>query len=277
LSQQEGAAPFDRLDPAGLVKSVQVALAAGLFDDLGWLAPEDVAVALYEIAGALPLGAERREIGRRVLSTLYEGKAATFLALATRMSSGAARGLSGAGIRRASRSRSACRRSSAPSPPIRFASPSRRGASSPSTGSRGDRRPRRAARDGAHPRARGPRGRRARAARRRPRHGALRGSPRRDPRRRGSPRPRVALSSRRSRVLGLAPRRLRRGLLAEALPQIAAEIEADLSPELSPTEWRRAATSLAASMAVDPQRALARAVAVLAGPLVKRDPASSSR
>lgn len=40
---------------------------------------------------ALPVGPERREIGRRVLTRLYEGTAGTFAAVATRMALGSGR------------------------------------------------------------------------------------------------------------------------------------------------------------------------------------------
>src|SRR5215468_7882877 len=95
-----GQTPLEGCDEAALGRSVRVALADGLFDDLGWLAAPAAGVALYEIAAALPLGAERRELGRIVLEELYEGDAATFVAIATRMAvGGAARALSGSGIR----------------------------------------------------------------------------------------------------------------------------------------------------------------------------------
>src|SRR5262245_34798135 len=66
----DGPPPLDGLSPDALLGSVRAALADGLFDDLGWLAPSAAAVALYEITGALPLGQERRDIGRRVLAHL---------------------------------------------------------------------------------------------------------------------------------------------------------------------------------------------------------------
>src|SRR6185369_13310297 len=49
------------------------------------------AIALYELSSALPPGKERREIGRRVFARLYEGDAATFAAVATRMALGSGR------------------------------------------------------------------------------------------------------------------------------------------------------------------------------------------
>ena len=79
-------APSKRLRPEMLAKNVRVAQADGFFEDLGWLAPAPAAVAVYEIAGALPLGPERRDLGRRVIvAQLHAGNAATFVALATRL------------------------------------------------------------------------------------------------------------------------------------------------------------------------------------------------
>ena len=52
--------------------------------------------------------------------------------------------------------------------------------------------------------------------------------------------------------------RSRAGLLAVAAPMRAAEIERDLSPRLGPSEWRRAATSLAATVVARPEHGVAR-------------------
>src|SRR5262249_6611941 len=49
-----------------------------------------------------------------------------------------------------------------------------------------------------------------------------------------------------------------RGLLAGAIPAFAREIDEHLSPRLSPTQWRRAATSLGAFIGVDPARVMRR-------------------
>ncbi|MEQ9321686.1 MAG: serine/threonine protein kinase, partial [Polyangiaceae bacterium] len=87
------------VDPKALGRSVQVAAADGLLNDLDFLAPAAAAVALYQIAAALPLGSERRGIGRKVLTYLYKGNAETFCALASRMAMGSTRPLQGAGIR----------------------------------------------------------------------------------------------------------------------------------------------------------------------------------
>jgi hypothetical protein len=77
--------PLDGLPPALLLRAAQVALESGLVEDLDWAAPERAAVALYELTGALPQGRERTALGRRALSRLYQGTAATFAAVATRM------------------------------------------------------------------------------------------------------------------------------------------------------------------------------------------------
>ncbi|MBM4362515.1 MAG: protein kinase, partial [Deltaproteobacteria bacterium] len=69
----------------------RLAIETGLVDDLGWIAEGPAAVALYELSAALPPGRERRELGRRVFARLYEGGAATFSAVATRMALGPGR------------------------------------------------------------------------------------------------------------------------------------------------------------------------------------------
>ncbi len=51
----DGPGPLDGLNPDALLRSVQVAMADGLLDDLSWLAPSAASIAIYEIAGALPL------------------------------------------------------------------------------------------------------------------------------------------------------------------------------------------------------------------------------
>jgi hypothetical protein len=62
-----------------------------------------------------------------------------------------------------------------------------------------------------------------------------------------------------------------RGLLARAIPDFAEEIEAHLSPQLTPTEWRRAVVSLAAGIALDPQTGLKRCRAILANDTLRSD------
>jgi eukaryotic-like serine/threonine-protein kinase len=80
-----GPPPLDGIAPEVLIRASQVALETGLVDDLEFVAPGPAAVSLYEISAALPLGRERRELGRRVFARLYEGTAATFATVAARM------------------------------------------------------------------------------------------------------------------------------------------------------------------------------------------------
>src|SRR5690606_1313269 len=77
--------PLEGLDPDAILASVRAAIAVGLLDDLGFLNPSHAAAALYELAAVLPLGEERRELGRRVAEHLHQGGAATFVALATQL------------------------------------------------------------------------------------------------------------------------------------------------------------------------------------------------
>jgi eukaryotic-like serine/threonine-protein kinase len=91
--------PLEGIAPAALVESVQTALSSGLVDHLDWLSPESAAAALYEVAAALPPGNEKRELGRRIFTRLVEGNAQTFVALSTRMALGSGKGLRGEGIR----------------------------------------------------------------------------------------------------------------------------------------------------------------------------------
>ena len=59
--------PLEGLSPELLLLSVRAAMTSQLVDDLGFLSPPAAACALYGLASALPHGAERRELGRRVL------------------------------------------------------------------------------------------------------------------------------------------------------------------------------------------------------------------
>jgi eukaryotic-like serine/threonine-protein kinase len=89
----ESPPPLDGLAPDVLVRAVQVALEAGLLDDVEWAAPERAAIALYEMTSALPSGPERHALGRRMFQHLYQGTASTFAAVATRMAVGSAKPL----------------------------------------------------------------------------------------------------------------------------------------------------------------------------------------
>ncbi|WP_437681350.1 protein kinase domain-containing protein [Sorangium sp. So ce131] len=273
----DGATPLDAISPDTLLRSVQTAMADGLLDDLSWLAPAAASVALYEIAGALPLGPERRELGRRVLGQIYAGNAATFVAIATRMAAGSARGLSGAGIRaRVALSLWLPAGADIPVDPLALLLASRRELSrdwiaAPSTGSLADRRLAARLLERA-----------AREATRRATQGD--DLPLRlfrnvvDGGRRDLDRSSDGIALAWHTLLAdrepLVWRHIAaaRGLLAGVLPAFAEEMSALFAPDLSPTEWRRGAASLAASVAVDPDGALRRAVEILGGPLLAKDP-----
>ncbi len=74
-------APLEGIAPAQLLLSVRAMLQDGVLSDLSWLSPAAAAVALFELAQALPTGAERRELGRRVLTQLREADRDTFVRL----------------------------------------------------------------------------------------------------------------------------------------------------------------------------------------------------
>jgi eukaryotic-like serine/threonine-protein kinase len=74
-------APLEGLAPESLLLSVRVALSDGLLGNIDWLSPASAAIALFELAQALPAGAERRELGRRVLTRLREADRDTFVRL----------------------------------------------------------------------------------------------------------------------------------------------------------------------------------------------------
>ncbi|MFT3769793.1 MAG: serine/threonine-protein kinase [Minicystis sp.] len=273
-----GQSPLEGCDEQALARSVRVALADGLFDDLGWLAAPAAGVALFEIAGALPLGAARRELGRIVLSELYEGDAATFVAIATRMATGgSARALAGAGIRaRVALALGLSASSDVPVDALALALVSRRelAAAWLGTNSIGALPQRRLAARLIERAAREAEGR----ARRGDDEPAMLFHPvvRREGDA-GRPSPesiegawRTLLADRETLVWRHVA--VARGLLSIAVPALGDEIRSALATRLSPTEWRRGATSLAASIAVDPDRGLRAAIDLLSSPLLERDP-----
>ena len=94
------AVPFEGCDPEQLRASVEIALEAGLLDDLSFLSPASAGCVLYALASALPAHAsERRELGRRVLHELAHGDVDAFTSLATALALGSSRALDGALVR----------------------------------------------------------------------------------------------------------------------------------------------------------------------------------
>jgi eukaryotic-like serine/threonine-protein kinase len=256
--------PLEGLDPGQLEAGVSSALHAGLFEDLSWLSAPSAASALYELTSALQPSALRDQLNQLVVEQLAQADATTFVALATSLAQSSKSGLTSARMRsRVALSLSLPMGSGARVDALALALISqpdhaREWVEKPSMGSLPSRRLA------------------ARLLERAAREAARRWTTGDD----------VGL-----RALETAPVRagwLRllkdreslvwrhvataRGLLAAAQPGVADDIESHLYPSLTPTEWRRGAASLAASIAVMPERALARAQAVLAGEVVKRDP-----
>ncbi|HKQ67838.1 MAG TPA: serine/threonine protein kinase, partial [Polyangiaceae bacterium] len=262
-SKQHGPAPLEGLDPASLVPAVRAALTDGLIDDLEWLSPEAAAVALYEIASALPPGLEKREVGRRVAAYTYDGAADTFAAVATRMALGSGKGLAGPPVRaRVALALELPSGASTRVDALALALASRRDLikewiARPSRGSLPARRLaarliERAAGEAARLVAQGDED----AAR------VFRGE--------------ALLKAYHELLADRDPLVWRhaavaRGVLAGAVPEFALDIDRQLGSELSPTQWRRAATSLAASIGTDPARVTKRVHELLGSRIVERD------
>ena len=268
VASEEGPGPLEGLHPNALLAGVRAALQEGLADDLDWLAPAAAGAALYELASALPIGAEQREVGRRVLARLLAADAGTFVAIARRMALGNGRGLANQGIR----SRIAlvtelpiC--SGLGDGPLALALASRRDLvrewiGEPSTGALPSRRLA------------------ARLLERAAGEAARRAAQGDDHSLRVFKGDAVAASWERL----LADREslvwrhvaVARGLLAPWVPSLNKQMEAALSPSLSPTEWRRAAASVAAHVAVAPEHGLELVHRALSQGLLERDPGAAS-
>jgi hypothetical protein len=267
-TSEDGPGPLEGLHPNALVAGVRAALQAGLADDLDWLAPAAAGAALYELASALPLGHEQREIGRRVLARLLAADASTFVVIARRMALGGGRGLGSPGTRArialVAELPIGCGVSDGP---LALALASRRDLArewigEPSTASLPARRLA------------------ARLLERAAVEGARRAAQGDDHSLRVFKSDTIAQAW--SRLLAdresLVWRHVAaaRGLLAPWSPPLAKEIEDALAPNLSPTEWRRAAASMAAMIAVAPERGLELAQRALSQGMLRRDPGASS-
>jgi hypothetical protein len=238
---------LDAVNPEGLRAAVRTALDGGLVDDLDWLAPPAAGAALYELAAALPPSAEQREVGRRALARTLEGDAETFAGIATRMALGTGKGLQSGPIRaRIGLLVELPVSADVPDGPLALALVSRRPlarelVAAASTGSLASRRLA------------------ARLLERAARETAGRAQQGDDHSVRAFAADGVAqaferlLSDRESLVWRHVA--VARGLLAPWMPQFKRALAEHLSPKLTPTEWRRAATSIAAMIAVDPDSA----------------------
>jgi hypothetical protein len=262
-SSDEGPSPLEGLHPEALAKGVKVAITDGLVDDLDWLAPSAAGAALYALAAALPLGWEQREVGRRVLARLNAGDAETVLAMTTRMALGAGKGLANAPVR--------ARIALAMELPIGLGTAdgplalalcsarelAREWISIPSTGSLPARRLAARLIERA-----------AREASKRAQQGddhALRifkGDVIRDAWGR-------LFDDRESLVWRHVA--VARGLVAPWMPAMKTATLGAMAQNLSPTEWRRGATSLAAMTAVAPEAALRAATIAITAGILDRD------
>ncbi len=259
-----GPPPLDALDVADVSRAVEAALATGLADDLGFIAPGPAAVALYELMAALPQGRLRRELARRVFTRLYEGTATTFAAVATRMALGSARALDTTTLR--------ARVSLVFDLPIGTAV--NVDALALTLLSRRELLERwvvRAA-SGSLPA--------RRLAAKLLEHAAREAVMRTQ---QGDPQTRDLLSEgvvREPFLQLLADREplvwrhaaVARGLLSTVDPRLADQLDQSLDPSLSPTEWRRAAVSFVAQCAITPHDSLPQCRALLVSDILVRDP-----
>jgi eukaryotic-like serine/threonine-protein kinase len=255
--------PLEGVSSDDLLASVHCALEGGLVDDLSFLSRPDASAAVFELAGALPQSPEKRELGRRVLVALHEGDAATFVTLATALALSSPRALGGAQIRaRVALSLRLPLSAVAHVDGLALALVSRPELERDwlSAHSIGALPARRLA---------------ARLLERAAREAARRAKEGDDSGIRVFERTTVRtawgrlITDRESLVWRHVA--VARGLLAQAAPMRAAELERDLAPRLGPSEWRRAATSLAATVAHDPASALPTCLKLLDGELQQRD------
>ena len=257
----EGPATLASLDGEALRDAVQFAFDRQLFDDLEWLGPEAAGLALYELAAILPHGVEQRELGRRLLGRLYGANAVSFAAIAARMASGSTRALLSPAVRaRIALCVEVPLAEGVPDGPLAHAILSRRELSrvwveQASTSSLPQRRLA------------------ARLLERAAREATFRASQEdRGALRVFAQEPIVVslarlLADREPLVWRYAA--TARGLLAPYIENFARALEAAVDPNLTPTEWRRMATSVVALTATDPhvaQQYLARMI-----PLFERD------
>ncbi|HQY61674.1 MAG: serine/threonine protein kinase [Myxococcales bacterium] len=260
----DGPGPLEGLNPDLLALGIKAALSEGLVEDLDWLAPPAAGRALFLLAAALPVGPAQRDLGRRVLTRLFSGNAETFVAMATVMALSGGKGLASAGAHaRVSLVTELPLMLGVADGPLALALVSRREfarewITAPSTRSLPSRRLAARLLERA-----------AREAAKRAAHGDAH-----------------ALRVFRGDAIGAAFDRLladreslvwrhvavARGLIAPWSPRTREEIESSVSPDLTPTEWRRAATSIAAYAAVRPDDAERMAARLFRGPLPGLDP-----
>jgi hypothetical protein len=257
----DGPGPLEALHPNAIQAAVRTALADGLIDDTDWLAESAAGAALYELAAAVPPSNEQRELGRRVAARLLQGGAETFTAIATRMALGTCKGLAAPHVRaRVALVTELPLSLAVADGPLCLAFVSRRQLArdfivQPSTASLPSRRTA------------------ARIFERAAREAAKRAQQGDDHAMRAFGNDGVAqaferlLADREPLVWRHAA--VARGLLVPWNPQFQKAVREGLDPKLTPTEWRRAATSIAAMISVDPDGAQKLVKQWTDGPLAK--------
>ncbi|KPK14501.1 MAG: hypothetical protein AMJ62_13150 [Myxococcales bacterium SG8_38] len=255
--------PLEGFDPDSLLRSTVVAIDTGLVEQLDWLAAPSAAAALYELAAALPPSLSKRQMGALVLQRLRRGDAATFVAVATQLALGSQRVLHGRSMRaRVALSLSLPIGTVNNVDALALALISRRDLSrdwleAPATGSLPSRRLA------------------ARLLERAAREAARRAAEADDTGTRVFCTPPVReawdrlLADREALVWRHVASA--RGLLAASMPVFQQEIERHLDPEFGITEWRRAAASLAASIAIVPEDGLRACRELLESVLFQQD------
>ena len=260
----DGPPALDGVDVEQLKRAVAIALGSGLADELDWIAPSSAAVALYEMTISLPVCNERRELGRRVFSAIYEGNAATFAAVASRMALGSGKPLEAATMRaRIGLVLDLPVGSAVDTGALAYSLVARRELAEkwvirPSAGALPQRRLA------------------AKLLEHAAREAVYRGQ-------QGDTLPRDILAGefvRPVRRALLADREplvwrhaaISRGLLASVDDALKNQIEERLDPKLTPTEWRRAAVSLVASLVGDPTGSMKSLAKLLKSDIVKQDP-----
>ena len=264
VENQHVPVPLEGLPQEALVASIRAAFDASLLDDLSWLSGPAAAAALYELAVALPTSEEKREIGKRLLKRLTEADAATFVALATRFTLTSRRTLDSDAVRaRVVLALEMPTGSNARSDALALALISRADLQRewltiPSTGSLASRRMA------------------ARLLERAARESLARAEEGDDSGIRIFEQQSLRESWDRlfydRELLVWKHVAVARGLLSEAVTGFGEEINGHLGAQMTPTEWRRAATSLAASITVRKSSALLRCHELLASEIFRRDP-----
>lgn len=262
---EDGPSPLEGVRPEALARGVASALESGLCDDLDWLDPGAAGSALFQLAAALPVGAEQRELGRRALARLLAGSAETFVAMATPMARAGGKGLLAPPVMaRVALLVELPIMLELPDAGLAFAIASRRSLAreyivSPSTRSLPERRLaarllERAARD----------------ALRRAQHGDRSGLRLIGPEGALSPVWARLLMDREPLVWRHVA--IARGMLLAVLDGGAEALERELSPDQSITEWRRAAAALGGFAAARPEDAVAIVQHAFGAGLLERDP-----